>query len=286
MSGQKIDLALAFMLSQPGSAAAVLEQRPLDEVADFLTDLPHRQTAAVLKQMLPHYIARLCNHLAPSTAASFLSDMSIETVAAILRITEPQVQQAILAVLPDKTRIQCHLLLSYPETAVGAWMQTRFACVPHDYSCDQALDYLASVLTANVPATEEEADHTPIIVIDRERRPIGSAAFGDLYRAPPEKLINSILKTTPQILSAQVSVKAALDNAVWQQHEYVAVIGRDQKIVGLLRHLDLRRAMTLLAQTIEEPQGSDPVSGLVQVYGQTLFALFNTLWMVGESKQR
>ena len=53
MDAEKVDLALAFLQSQPDAAAAILEQQPLEQVAEFLGILPHTYGALVLAKMLP-----------------------------------------------------------------------------------------------------------------------------------------------------------------------------------------------------------------------------------------
>ena len=81
MDEQKVDLALAFLQSQPGAAAAILEQQPLQQVAEFLSNLPYTYGAMVLTKMLPQHTARLCGILHPTVAAGILETQLVIEVS-------------------------------------------------------------------------------------------------------------------------------------------------------------------------------------------------------------
>lgn len=268
MSG-RADLALAFLRAQPASAAAVLEQQPQEAVAAFIHEVPYKHAANVLKMMLPHYTARLLNYLDPSVCAAFLSEMEVSHIAAILRYCHRDTKQRVFAHLPERIKFECNLLLSYPETAVGAWMLTAYLCLPDDCTVEEAQSRLA--------AADNGVNLGELYVVDRERHPQGLVSIASLYRAPRHKAITAVMRTDPDTVSGRASLISVANHPLWQRVESVAVINRNQQLVGILRHLDLRAGLDSIATTITEPHDSEPITAIWDVYGSCLIAIFNAL---------
>lgn len=267
-----VDLALAFLQSQPISAAAVLERQPAEDVASFLRDVPFSHAAPVLKRMLPQYVASVCQRLEPAVAASFLSEMNSSLVAAIMRHSDEDSSKAILELLPERTKIACRLLLHYSEEAVGAWMVANIMTLPDACTAQEACARLAS--------EQDVIDTDAVHVVDREGRLQGVVGVTRLLRAAPDTSILSIVKKNPEAISGRSALISAIDHPVWTRRDTVAVINRNQQIVGILRHVDLRKGLDEISNAIAKPSGSDPLAGVLEVYGNSLLALFD---MVCES---
>lgn len=269
MTVLKSDLVLAYIESQPISAAAILEQQPLEGVAEFIEHIPYKQAAIVLQTMLPQYTARLCKLLKPTVSAALLSVMEISFVAAILRYTDLAVREQVLSCLPEKTRLNCTLLLNYSETTVGAWMMANIPCIPHD--CD------VKAAIAIISKLEELLPLDSIYVVDRERTVKGCLSATQLISASANKRIETIMHADFFTVSGRASLISVARDKMWQQCESVAVINRKQQLVGVLRHLDLRNGLAEISSTIRDPKADDPISGIWDVYGNSLLALFDTI---------
>lgn len=272
MIDHKSELALAFLQAQPSAAAGVLEQQPIDKVAEFLKSVPYKQAAVVLKKMLPQYTARLCKYLDATTAAAFLSEMDVNLIAAILRHADNNTSNDVLALLPERIKLACNLLLSYPETAIGAWMVTNYISFPDDCSVQDAKQRLFSIGHVVGIAT--------IYIVDRDRQIQGSVNVTKLLRSPSKNSIQSIMDKKIDAVSGRSSLSAVENDPMWQRAECVAVINSSRQIIGVFRHLDLRKGLIETSNTISELRGKDPIAGMLEVYGSCLLALFNT---VGEA---
>ena len=271
MTNQKIDLALAFLQSQPESAAAVLEQQPAEYVSEFLKNVPYTHAAAVLNKMLPQYASKICKNLDPAVSASFLSEMEVSLVAAILRHSDKGLQNQILKLLPERTKIACKLLLNYAEHVVGAWMVANITMLPVDCTVEEALSRLASedgVINSDV-----------IYVVDRERKIKGLVNVGNLLRSSSNIPITKIMKKTYDAISGRTALISAANHAVWTHRDTVAIINRNNQIVGVLRHADLCKGLKDMSSTdtMTNSNGSGPLTGIYEVYGSSLFALFSTI---------
>ncbi len=269
MNHQKSALALAFLQSQPSSAAGVLEQQPIEHVASFLKDVPFKQAAIVLQKMLPQYTARLCSHLDPAIAAAFLSEMEISQIAAVFRHSQNEVRIQVLEQLPERIKLVCNILLSYPETAVGAWMVTNVITIPSDCHVEEAI--------ARLSFLENMISLDTIYIVNRQQKIEGAVNTTHLLKSAAHKSIKSIMETEPVAISARTSLSSVANDSIWQQIECAAVVNKDRQIIGAFRHLDLRRGLQEISNTISEPRGNDPITGILDVYGSCLLALFNTV---------
>ncbi len=269
MTNHKIELALAFLQAQPGSAASVLEQQPVTYVSEFLKDVPYTHAAAVLAKMLPQYAARICKNLDPSVTASFMSAMEISLVAAIIRHSDKNQKKKVLELLPERAKIACKLLLNYSENAVGAWMVANVATLPDDCSAGEAL----SRLTSEDSVINSEA----VYVVDRERKLQGLVKVINLLRTSPNTPVQKVMKKKCDAISGRTALISALNHKVWAHQDTVAVTNRNNQMVGVLRHADLRKGLNDMSSTMAQSSAGDPLTGLYEVYGKSLYALFRTI---------
>jgi len=269
MTDKKIDLALAFLQTHAPSAAEILEQQPVEEVAAFLHDVPHAYAAPVLEQMLPQYTARLCRHIEPSIAAGFLSLMDISMATVVLRHMNEDVREALLDHLPEKTLIACKLLLNYAEDQVGAWMNVHIASLPDNITVSSALQRLA--------AEKDVEESDAIYVVDREGTLQGLIFISRLLRNAPDTPITALMQKNPDVISGRTSLMSALNHIGWTSVDMLPVINRNHRLVGAIRHVDLRKGIEQVVTTIEGPHGNDPLSAIFEVYGSSWLTLFSTV---------
>jgi magnesium transporter len=278
MDEQKIDLALAFLQSQPDAAAATLEQQPMPEVAEFLGSLPHTYGALVMSKMLPQYSARLCQIMQPVEVAGMLSEMDISLIAAIMRQCQHDLCQQLLGMLPDKSRLATRLLLNYSEDAVGAWMHANIPTLPDNCKVEDAL--------RRITEDRKSLDIGHSLVVNRERKLKGSVTLAALLRAPADAAITAVMTKGIESISARTPLKSAADNPLWDAQDSIPVTNRNQKLVGVLRHLDFRKGLDQIATHIVQPQGADPIAGMLDVYGNCLLILFSTLNEIARGNPR
>ncbi|MDB2414882.1 CBS domain-containing protein [Rickettsiales bacterium] len=268
MTDEKIDLALAFLKSKPESAASILEKQPIESVVNFISSIPHTYAAPVIERMLPQYIARLCKALDPTISAAFLSKMDISLVATILRHCEAKVNQQILDRLSEKTKLACKLLLNYSEDAVGAWMKANIVTLPNDCTVEDALIRLSK--------EEKIIDADSIRVVNRDRLLQGVVSIATLLKVKPDSHITSVMNKKTNAISGRTALISAVNHEAWAKRDTIPVINRNQQLVGVIRHVDLRRGLDHIAMTINEPRGNDPITGIYEAYGNSLLALFGT----------
>lgn len=277
MANKHIDLALAFLQKQPSAAAAVLEQQPIEDVITFIKDVPHTHAALVLEKMLPQYTARICNALEPHVSAGFLSEMRMSLAAAIMRHSNHETRAHLLELLPEKTKIACALLLNYSEDTAGAWMVANIITLPSDCSAQEALSRIA--------AEHEVLDTDDVYVVDRERQLKGIVNISKLLRAQPKAAITTLMDKNPCKLSGRTSLISVSQNDVWTRKDTVAIINRNQQLVGILRHVDLRKGLDETASNMAQSNASGPLAELCSTYATSLLALFGAVGSVAGTKK-
>lgn len=269
MSEEKISLALTFLQSYPELAASILEKHEISDVAAFMAEIPPSYATPVLQYMLPQHTARLCNLLERATALVILSRLEVGQVAAIFRYYEKQHRNELLEELPTKTKLGCALLLKYSRDLVGAWITPHIATIPYDYLVEEALNYIQS--TPDLIHTDN------VFTVNRDRRLEGRIRLTDLLRASPKQSVISLARQKCHTLTARMQIRHAADDKEWKIQDVIPVLNRNQKFIGVLRHVDLRNSLDALETKIARQEDQNSLSNMVQVYGDSLLALFDSL---------
>lgn len=230
------ELSLAFAEAHPDDAARVLEQLPAAEAAAFLSLLPARLGAPVLRHMLPTAAARCLEQVDLDTAAGLVRDLDTQTGTGMLRYVEPTRREQLIGQLPTAAALAFRLLLAYPEDTVGAWVNARALAMAPDTPASEALERLRQ-------STEP---HTGLYVVDPDHKLLGQLTLGDLFRAGRGLRVHQVMKPVRHHLSARASLAAARDHDGWNECSVLPVVERQGRFVGVLEATTLRRAGEVL----------------------------------------
>ncbi|MDX2464773.1 MAG: CBS domain-containing protein [Porticoccus sp.] len=265
MNPRELDVVLAFVQQHPEAAARELELQAQETTAELIEALPLHQGRQLVTHMLPPYAARLCAYLSLDTAAGLLSEFNANQAAAILRGMPKSNRDDLLKVLPEKTTILCRLLLSYSDDSVGAWMSADIVMLPSNCSVAEALQRFTSTNSSII------GDGLP--VVDNDRNLTGLVCLRDLLRAKGESSISHLRQDAPSTLSSRTSLAAAAHHDGWQQHDILPVLNRNKQLVGLLRHVDLRRSLEQFGEISRVIPQDDFLGSMGEAYLGTLTAL-------------
>lgn len=247
-------LTMGFLARHPDAAAAVLEEQPVDVAAAFLEEIPTRLGGPVLALMMPFQASRCLLEVEPEAAAGLLREMPHAVAATNLRRWPAAKRDHLLGLLPSRLAFTIRLLLGYPGTTVGAWMDPRPALLPLEGDVGSALARLG----------EDDAEVERIVlVIDREQRLEGRVRIGALLRASERTQLSALLEEVPAPVQARADLIELRDHSVWSEPDPVPVLSREGRVVGVLRHSDLRRGLI----TSRTDSRDAPVSNLVNLAG-------------------
>ena len=266
MSESKISLAIAFIQSHPDSVAKILEQHDSKDVADFLAGIPHPLASPVLQAMLPQQSAHLCKLLDAGKVAGMLMHLPSSRIVAILRHVGKQKRAAIIAELPAKVEISCALLLNYSTEMVGAWMTPHILTVPHESTASEAIAYTK---TGNAHAYTDY-----VFAVERDSQLKGRIPLTKLLAASPNTYVSALTEECRFTITALSLIYSLSKNAEWDDEEAIPVLNKNTQLVGVLRHIDLRKYLDKPFDQSSNLKSEDaPLTGLVQIYGHCLKTL-------------
>jgi Mg/Co/Ni transporter MgtE len=238
-------LSLRFVEQHPREAAAVLEAQPPETGAAFLSEIPARVAARTMAGMLPFHAARCLRKLEPEIAASLLAQIKPAAGSAMLRQVSERRAQDLIARLPGRRAAALRVLLGYPVTTVGAWMDARVPLLSDDDTVGSAIRRLR----------REDWDlEAWLHVVDRERRLQGRLRSGELLRGGVRTPLRSLLQPAPTALSARSDLLSVRALPAWDEDEALPVVRRNGEFVGLLRYAGLQRGL-------QHDEAGDPYRG-------------------------
>lgn len=252
------ELTLSFLRRHPEAAAEVLETLEADTAAAFLREVPPRLAAPVMAAMLPFYAARCLERLDEDFGVGLFPAMPAAAAAAVLRrLPLPQTER-LLERFPARTAFRLRLLLRYPATTVGAWMEPGVPALPTGITVCDAWERLRG---------EAEALDRFLYVVDREQRPQGRVATAELLRADNDMPIERLTTAIPHTLTARGDLAAVAEHAAWRECDPLPVLSRDGRFLGVAHYAVLRHAETT---AFDGRHGT--------AFGETLMQLMEAYW--------
>lgn len=274
---EALTLALDFLDEHPDVAVRILEQHDAQQVAHFLDSVPESYAVLALGRTLPAFAAHLCHAFGPEMAARLLLQQDVGRMVAVLRHLDHADVDAILHECPKSRRQACALLLHFHVNSVGAWIVPDVAVVSGDFTVAEVMNFLKDA---------NEATCTKyVFVVNRAGTVEGRISHLALLQGQPDQRIEWLMdKRVDSIPASMMVTQAALLNC-WTDEDVMPVTGSQQQFIGALRHADLRRALHQDTLAVQQPvHGGDTLSGIVDAYGQSLLALFNTVSTAVESE--
>lgn len=266
---EELSLALSFMTQHPQAAVKVLEQCDARAVASLLASAPVNYITPVLKYILPEYAARICDLLDPEKAGSILSTLDANAISIILRLMARERQQSVLEAMPAALRTRTQLLLDFPVNHVGAWMSPHMLVIANDMKNKNVLKYLK--------AGSNLDDSEYLFITKRDGELMGKTRLLDIVRSTEDMPVTTSMKPTPSI-QAQMLLDQVKHHRAWEDADIIPVTDTNKRLLGILQHHALRKGLDQVQTKRKKPvRGKDPVSGILEVYGQSLLAVFNSV---------
>jgi magnesium transporter len=198
----------------PSDMAWVLEQlseeerEPLldllktDLDPEVLVELDDSIRDSVIEQMGPENVAAAAVELDSDDAVDLIGDLGEEE------------REQVLAAMPAAERAEIEQALAYDEGTAGRLMQRELVAVPQSWSVGEVIDYLRE------SADELPEDFYDVIVVDSQRKPVGTVALGKLVRTKRPVPVAEIMEGEPHTLPVTTS------------QEEVAHLFRDENLVS------------------------------------------------------
>lgn len=240
-------LAEVLIAEHPDDAARALEQRPPAEVAALLGELETDPAAGVLAQLDATSAAAALEALEADDAAALLTTLAPGHAANMLRRMPAATTAAILAACPPGFSSAVRAVIAHPARSAGAMMDPHAPSLPRDLAVATAL--------AAIRERPERFKHY-IYLVDRAQVLVGVARLIDLVAAPPERLLEDVMRSPVARIVASDLEPAVLAHPGWQRYTSLPVVDHDNRLVGVIRD-DVVRS---LAQRTRSTRGEEPIS--------------------------
>ena len=262
MSGHE-RLAGAFLSLHSAHAARLLEAMPVEQANAVLATVDAPTAAPVFAHMLPTYAAQCVELQLPADGALLLERLGTQEAAAILRHLGRDTRTAVLDALGPQWVMAFKLLLSYPSSTVGAWVEPRVLTLPDDCNAGEARERIAS------SALQAQAR---IYVLDRSRRIRGAIRGLSLLQVPSRRALTAMLEPA-EALWAREPLATAQEHGVWERNTEAPVVNREEEFIGVISYTDLRKANRQATRSVEQNGRRDlaEVTELIAIGGRSLW---------------
>jgi Mg/Co/Ni transporter MgtE len=252
-------LALAYLSHHPKDAAQVLAGGGAESIAALLgqsmPELEPDQMAAVLIA-LPRPTGAECLELLPQdTAAEVLRSLSIDEIAEIVSPLSVASSKRLLSTLRPAKLTGVRRVLSYASDSVGKIMHTNVVTLPSGISVSAARSMLPSGRTDALAVA---------FVLDKERRVKGLIAFQELATASGETELETLIHPAPPGLKASQHLAEARLLSIWQDHQYLPVVGTHGRFLGVLERSNVLEAFVDTDSSSTETD-RDPIDLLLSI---------------------
>jgi len=264
MFSQSLKLSVHFFNEEPTAAARQLESLDPSASALLLVKVPLSSATHVLKVMLPSSAAKIVENLPEEYTASVFHSLELAEIAAILRYIKAPRRSVLLALLPLKKQTICRLLISYPEHTIGSMIESNVLVLNSQMTVADALIRVKK---------HDYFDTHEIVVVDSSRKLFGKTSLHELLRKPAATIIKTICKRTVDSLSGFSDARAVLASEIWKKSDMVTVINRKQEFIGILRHCDLRAALSHI-KVVDEVSNAIP-GEILDAYGTVLLTVLD-----------
>ncbi|MEK9723636.1 MAG: hypothetical protein VW405_09160 [Rhodospirillaceae bacterium] len=234
-----------FAERDPEGAARVLEEMAPTLASAFIDAIADVESSRLLGSMLPAHAAQCVAFLEPETAARYLAGLDPRSIASVLRCLDNDAAEAIVKQLPKAMAARTAMILRFPRSVVGAWVNPTVLVLSLDRTVGDAKARLKA---------EAKAEASRLFVVGSGQSLKGTVRIVDLVRADDETPLSRLVEPAATAMAATTSIDAALRDPAWETVDVLPVVERRSRFLGALRYADLRQAGQ---ETTEETPAED-----------------------------
>ncbi len=278
LSAADLSLIASFASLYPDEAARTLERHDPRASAEFFSKHFAAVPPDLISRLVPTYVSKMASHMKAARVGEILGSTDASFIAAVLRTLPVSQRNSILGYLPAPRRAACQLLLNFAEDSVGGWMNPNAVSLPIDSDIESARSL--------IKVADQEPDGDRLFVVSRDRLLAGYISHAELTRSKRKDSLRSLLHRDDRALLSRMTIAAAGQHPSWAEADIMPVVNRNQHFVGVIRHVDLRVASDRLSQSMQKKSDDSAVTNLVEAYGSTYLALFNSVEEIIKDQNR
>lgn len=267
MNEKQLELIAVFVRMQPDMAAHELELLEPELAAVFIDHLPIVHSQRLIIHMFTSNAARVISLLEAGRAAEILSGGNPTQISSILRCLTKPFRKKVLDEMEEKIQLLCRILLSYPEDAVGAWMIPNYLAIPSSSKVKGCIERVSKseglLITDRLP------------ILNAQKKLVGLVLLADLFSAKSDVPVKQLMSKDINSLSSRSSLVSASKDDAWQNDDMLTVLNRDDELIGLLRHSDLRAGLSKQDQFPVSVSNDSVLEEVGEIYASSLKAMID-----------
>jgi magnesium transporter len=273
MTGEE-RLAKVFLEKYPEVAARLLESMDAEQAGEVLQSAPAGIAAPVLRYMLPTSSAQCAEHLSLTFMAELLEQLPSLSAAALLRHFPQAARDDALKLVGRRKAAGIRMLLRYPPSAVGAWMEPSVLTLPDDCTVRDASERI------------RRAGHAfqKVYVLDRARKVKGAVQCAALLRNDLRGPVVQLLEPI-ETFWARESITSAHERDFWERESAAPVVNRQDEFVGIVSYSDLRKVYRQLIQGNPVDDKTHEAGELVELFVNGLEEAWRTIGDIVRSQK-
>ena len=226
----------------PSEAFRALVHLGAEQRDRVLTTLGPEEAADLIEEIPDEHAADLIEHLQVQDAASILNEMESDDQADVLGELDEQDAAAILAEMRPEEAADARELVRYADDVAGGLMVTELLRYEESAKVRDVIDDIGRRVSHH-----EGAEDVYVYVVSSLGRLVGVLDFRDLVLTDHGTALGDTLKS-PLFVSVDASLEALED--FFKRHPFYAtpVVDARQRLVGMVRRKDLRKALTERAE--------------------------------------
>ena len=223
-----------FLLDHPAIAARAIEDLPLDEMVDILSEQPVHVLKTLWPYLLPNTADELLPRLATATLQTFLYELDPPDCISLLNRLPREVRERCFALLPQAYQKQLELLMSFPVNSAGQIMDTRILTFHPDNTVDEVLGQLRKI---KLPGLHY------IVVVDVQQRLLGLVDIQKIALSEAQTTLSELIQPARNTLSPFDPREEVAELMKRFNLEMVPVIDVNQRLLGVIRHAALIKVL-------------------------------------------
>ena len=259
---------LSFLKLHPKNAANALERLPVQDIVEFLLQVPIELSAKTLETLAPQLAAQCFLIIPPETRSQLMQKMKPTSGISLLRFIPRSATQTILKhLLPDKKAL-LKKRLSYPPDLVGAWMDSDNPAVSETT--------LVGEIRKSLRLSRKAIEYAPCVV-NPDGTVIGLLSLARLITSKDSIPVSKILERDFKVISDRATVRSVSSLSQWDYFEAFPIVNQKNKFIGMLPYKNLKKALAMVQGDSTSDQTDSVLMDGVDAYVSTLAWLVQSM---------
>ena len=254
---ESLKLTEYFVGHHSDLAIDAIQQMPANTAGELIEAFEDSLSILTLKNMLPTAAIRCLQTVPQASAIRYLNRLNAKDAAAILRYASEPFRKTLLGELNRRHALSISILLRYPKTLVGAWMDTVAVSLQAD----------TLISEARIQVIDGSYVYGDIYVVSSHNEVLGSVPLIELLQHEnTEDAVSKIMKPISKPIVASLTLEQGVEWESWLEQDTLPVVDQDRKLVGIVRFVDLWGALVDTPTTEPDDESGADVFGIVEVY--------------------